>query len=215
MPFYDPSSWELSKVIFENSKTLFTEYQEALRIKLVKEKPNDTTSFNNDLYVGHVDFFPIHMDPTVWSNKERTMYNKMTQMVFDRNKNYCPVAKSIIEKFPAIRQWYWNSLEPGGEVTPHYGTNGRLYNKIPDHHRIQYCWEPGNNCKFYLDNEYLEYTNNLCFGFEDGMDLHWVKNDGNEWRTVLIIDLWRDQCPAVDWTAGHTQAVPYVKESVN
>jgi hypothetical protein len=215
MPFYDPSNWELSKVIFENAEAIFTEYREAIKSKLVYGKPNDTTSFKNDLYVGHVDFFPVHMDPVLWSANERIMYNERAQLWFDNSKAACPVAKSIVEKFPAIRQWYWNSLEPGGEVTPHYGTNGRLYNKTPDHHRVQYCWEPGNNCKFYLEDKYLEYTNNLCFGFEDGMDLHWVNNDGDQWRTVLILDLWRDQCPAVDWTAGHTQAVPYVKESTN
>jgi hypothetical protein len=209
MPFYDPSNWELSKTIFENAEALVSEYKQAVSGNLVKEKLNDVTSFGNKLYEGHVDFFPLHMDPTIWSANERLHYNERVQAMFDRNKYFCPIAKSIIEKFPAIRQWYWNDLQPGGKVTPHYGMNGRIYKKIPDHHRIQFCWEPGNNCKFYLENQYIEYTKNLCFGFEDGMDLHWVENNGDQWRAVLILDLWRDKCPEVDWSQGHELSVQY------
>ena len=205
MPFYDPSSWEISQEIFKHKETLIVEFNKCVEDEIVKEKPNDRTTFNDDLYKGYVGFLPISMDPTIWSPNERKMYSPTAQSMFDKNKLKCPIANSIIEKFPAVRQWYWNTLAPGGQVTPHYGTNGVNWNKVPDHTRVQYCWEPGNNCKFFLEKEYIEYTENLCFGFEDGMDLHWVKNEGDKFRTVLILDLWLDKVPPIVW--GHPNSV--------
>jgi hypothetical protein len=215
MPFFNPANWEISKLIIKNGQSLMDEYHSAVKHNLVQQKPNDTTSFERDLYDGYVNFFPLHMETDLWSAKERTLYTEKSQEIFDRNKNLSPIARSIIAEFPAVRQWYWNGLQPGGKVTPHYGTNGRLYNKTPDHYRIQFCWEPGNNCRFYLEDSYIEYSENLCFGFDDGMDLHWVENNGDKWRTVLILDLWRDLCPPANWDLGHDKTVYYQSSSVS
>ena len=53
MPFYDPSKWELVKVIQQNKKAIVDEFNKAVERKLIQEKFNATTSF---------DGFTIYMD---------------------------------------------------------------------------------------------------------------------------------------------------------
>ena len=199
MPLYDPSSWELVKVIQQNKQEILNEFNRAVELKLIQEKFNATTSFDEKLYKGYVGFLGIKMDINLWSPEEKKVYSEDLQKQINANRKMCPVASSIIEQFPYIRQFFWNTLPGKGQIRPHYGVNGRIWGKTPDHARIQFCWEPGENCTFFLEDECIEYTEDLCFGFHDGMDLHWVKNDGDKLRSVLILDLWGDKCEAIQW----------------
>lgn len=199
MPFYDPSNWPLAKKIQENKEEILKEFHKCNELSFVAEKFNATTSFDTKLYNGYVGFLGVTMDTRLWSPEERKVYSEGLQKAFDRNRSLCPVASEIISQFPEIRQWYWNTLEPGGQVRPHYGVNGKIWNKVADHTRLQFCWEPGVDAKFYLEDAYIEYKEDLCFGFDDGMAIHWVKNNGDKFRSVLILDLWTDQCPDITW----------------
>jgi hypothetical protein len=98
-----------------------------------------------------------------------------------------------------IRQWFWHNLGPGGEINKHYGVNGINANQIPDHYRLQYCFDPGEDSFFYITNQQIKYEKNICFGFEDGMDLHWVKNLGQKSRLVLIMDIWKNMAPPIEY----------------
>lgn len=199
MPFYDPSNWELVKVVQEKKTKIVEEFHNAVNLKLIQEKFNATTSFDEKLYKGYVGFLGLKMDTDLWSPEEKKVYSQELQKQFDVNRKLCPIASSIIDRFPHIRQFFWNTLPGKGQIRPHYGVNGKIWGKEPDHARLQFCWEPGENCRFYLEDEYIEYRENLCFGFRDGMDLHWVKNEGDKLRTVLLIDLWEDQCEEILW----------------
>ena len=199
MPLYDPSDWKLTKVIQDNKHAIINEFNKAVELDLILDKFNATTSFDQKLYKGHVGFFGVKMDVDLWSPEEKKIYNDSVQKEFDSNRKDCPVASAIIDQFPQIRQFFWNTLDSKGQIRPHYGVNGRIWGKTPDHARIQFCWDPGESCVFFIENECIEYKEDLCFGFRDGMDLHWVKNEGNKPRTVLIIDMWEDQCEPIPW----------------
>jgi hypothetical protein len=191
MCIYDISFWPIVNIIQENKTVLLKEYNDCKKIyNLVVKKPNDTTSFNEKLYYKEIDFLGVIVDTRLWSNEEKQYYNSETQKYFDLVKNNCPKVKEIHDTFPEIRQWFWNTLEPGGQIRPHYGQNGILYGKKPDHVRLQFCWDAGEKTTFFLEKSKIEYENDLCFAFDDGMSLHWVKNEGNKPRTVLIVDLW-------------------------
>ena len=204
MPFYDPSSWKLVQVIQENKEAIIDEFNRAIEFRLIQEKFNATTSFNEKLYNVYVEFFGVKMDVDLWSPEEKKVYTKHLQKQFDVTRKLCPVASSIIDQFPHIRQFFWNTLPGKGQIRPHYGVNGKIWGKTPDHARIQFCWEPGEKCTFFLEDDCIEYKKNLCFGFHDGMDLHWVKNESDKLRTVLILDMWADQCEPIQW--GHLQS---------
>ena len=196
MPFYE---WELVKVVQQNKNAIVDEFNNAVERKLIQEKFNATTSFDEKLYKGYVGFLGIIMDVNLWSPEEKKVYSEDLQKQFDINRTLCPVASSIIDQFPQIRQFFWNTLPGKGQIRPHYGVKGKIWGKTPDHARVQFCWEPGQSCKFFLENEYIEYKQDLCFGFRDGMDLHWVKNEGDQLRSVLILDMWEDQCEPIPW----------------
>lgn len=205
MPFYDPSNWKLVQEIQENKDAILKEFNSCVNMHLVKEKFNATTSFDTKLYKGYVGFLGLKMDIDLWSPEEKKTYSEDLQKQFDLNRQMCPVTSAIIEKYSHIRQFFWNTLPGGGEIRPHYGVNGRIWNTVPDHARLQFCWEPGENCFFYLEDECIEYRKDLCFGFRDGMDLHWVKNKGDKLRTALLIDLWEHQCEEIKW--GNLQTI--------
>jgi hypothetical protein len=200
MSIYDPSGWELSKVIQQHKTEIVREFHKTIaENKLLQEKFNATTSFDEKLYKGQVEMLGLKMDPTLWAPEEKKVYSRQLQRHFDLNKRICPVSSSIIDAFPQIRQFFWNVLPGKGQIRPHYGVNGKAWGRIPDHARLQFCWEPGENCTFFLENECIEYVEDLCFGFHDGMDLHWVKNNGDKIRSVLILDLWENQCEPIPW----------------
>lgn len=199
MPFYDPSEWKLVKEIQEKKNDIIKEFNQCVERQLVKEKFNATTSFETKLYKGYVGFLGITMDTALWSPEEKSVYSKELQEQFDQNRKECPVASDIISKYPHIRQFFWNTLPAKGEIRPHYGVNGKIWGKTPDHARVQFCWDPGEECYFFLENECIKYRKDLVFGFHDGMDLHWVKNRGEKLRSVLILDLWEDQCEEIRW----------------
>ena len=49
MPFYDPSNWKLVQVIQENKEAIIDEFNRAVELKLIQEKFNATTSFDEKL----------------------------------------------------------------------------------------------------------------------------------------------------------------------
>jgi len=85
---------------------------------------------------------------------------------------------------------FYNIMQPGAKINPHYGVNGLAVNKIQDHFRIHITIEPGDDAYFYIENlNPLKYRENLCFAFEDGLLNHWAENRGTTNRNVLILDV--------------------------
>ena len=81
MPFYDPSSWKLVQVIQENKEAIIDEFNKAVELKLIQEKFNATTSFDEKLYKGYVGFLGIIMDVDLWSPEEK----KFTVKIYRSN----------------------------------------------------------------------------------------------------------------------------------
>lgn len=200
---FDPSHWPLVKRLQADKEALMTEFLEYQN--LVLDKVNMTTPVGNrPLFTKPMGILAYTFDPTLWTPEERV--NAGVLSLERRWPAYSPpVGVKIARDFPAIRQFYWNVLSPGGKVNPHWGINGVLQKRVPDHWRIQICWFPGEQAEFHLANEYLKYTEDLCFGFNDGLDLHWAHNNGETARTTIIIDVHRDQVPNAD--VAHPAAI--------
>lgn len=187
---FDPSNWELVKTLLENKRELLLEFSASR--DAVKSKVNMTTPDNHKLFDKPMGILPYTLDPSLWTAEERA--NANVTSLNQRWPDYAPpLGIDIAKQFPAIRQFYWTSLTPGGNVLPHWGINGKIQNRIPDHWRIQICWLPGNGVTFHLLDEKIEYVEDLVFGFNDGLDYHWVEHNGTTERTTIIIDVWRNQ----------------------
>lgn len=208
---FDPSDWALVKRLRADKKSLISEY--SAQGQNVQVKANPPTTFGRPLYDGQASIFSFIMDPTLWSEDERRGAHGGKGLA-SMNKIYshleeCPTAASIVSDFPAIRQMFWTMLPPGHKVTPHYGIGGVIHGRASDHWRLQICWEPGDgNAAFWLKDKKLVYTEDLCFGFHDGMELHWAENNGSTPRTVLILDVHRHLCESAD--VPHPMVTDYV-----
>lgn len=193
---FDPSDWDLVKRLKQDKEALIAEFLE--HQGLVKDKVNMITPVDNKpLFDKPMGILPYTLDPKLWTSEEMKAAGVTS---YDRRwPTYSPpVGVAIAKDFPAIRQFYWTTLMPGGKVNPHWGINGVLQKRTPDHYRLQICWLPGDHARFHLKDEYIDYVEDLCFGFNDGLDLHWAENNGSTIRTTIIIDVWRDQVGSAD-----------------
>lgn len=187
---FDPSHWDLVQAIFDAKVQLLAEFKASQ--DQVRSKVNMTTAgFKKPLFTKPMGILPYTLDPLLWTPEE--MVNAKVTSTERRWPSYSPPkGVEIAKAFPAIRQFYWTTLKPGGKVTPHWGINGHVQNRIPDHWRIQICWIPGDNATFHTESEYVKYTEDLCFGFNDGLEIHWAENNGTEDRTTIILDVHRE-----------------------
>ena len=195
MAIFNIDSWDLSNDIKINYDSILNEYNSCIS----SLKPKFTTSFNENLHEGELNFLGIKMDTDLLISEEKKLFTINFENKLASNLSSSPVSAKIIKNYPMIRQWFWHNLGPGGEVNKHYGVNGVNVNRIPDHYRLQYCFIPGETSFFYTLDQNIQYEKNTCFGFEDGMDLHWVKNFGKKNRLVLIIDVWKNMSPIIEY----------------
>jgi aspartyl/asparaginyl beta-hydroxylase (cupin superfamily) len=195
MAIFNIDSWELTNDIKNNYDSILTEYHSCF----AGLKPKFTTSFNENLHEGELNFLGIKMDTDLWIEQEKKFFTVNFENKLALNLSLSPVSEKIIKNHPMIRQWFWHNLGPGAEVTKHYGVNGINVKRVPDHYRLQYCFVPGEESFFYTLAKKIQYEKNTCFGFEDGMDLHWVKNLGQKNRLVLIVDIWKNMAPPIEF----------------
>ena len=195
MAIFKIDNWELTNDIKNNYDSILAEYHSCF----AGFKPKFTTSFNEKLHKGAINFLGLKMDTDLWIAEEKKLFNVNFENKLALNLKLSPTSEKIIKNYPMIRQWFWHNLGPGGEVNKHYGVNGINLNQIPDHYRLQYCFDPGEDSFFYITNQQIKYEKNICFGFEDGMDLHWVKNLGQKSRLVLIMDIWKNMAPPIEY----------------
>lgn len=197
MAFFTIEDWKLTTDILNNFDSILQEYHFCAAVA----KPKITTSFGHELHNGKLEYLGLSVDTNLWTQEEKKLYTEKFVDLLRVHKLKSPISCSIIKKFPEIRQWFWQDLGPGAKVNKHYGVNSIVNGKTPDHLRLQFCFVPSDNSFFYLEKSKIKYEYKLCFGFEDGIDLHWVENNSNSNRLVLIIDVWKNMAPKLEY--GH------------
>lgn len=138
------------------------------------------------LYAGSFETYTLRLERALLSRQEQADYDKYYEqsvVKWEARKKICPVNNELINKYP-VRQWYFDNLKGFGKINKHYGV---IVDEDP-HLRIHVTIEAGNGAVFFCNQEQITYTEDLIFAFEDGRDLHWVENFGDQRRVVLIID---------------------------
>ena len=199
MPFINVDSLQLVKEISQSLSTVRTEFDLIRKESIGIVKPNVKTNFGQSLTYGNLFTYSLKLDRNLLDAAEQKIFDQnleKSKSVILRRREQCKFLTEMISKYPEIRQCYFNESYPKSKIRKHYGVNGITKNSEPDHFRIQMTIEPGNNCFFFIEDKNeikkLEYAEGLNFGFRDGMDLHWIENNGNKIRTVLIIDIYRN-----------------------
>lgn len=196
MPFINVDSLPIVKEIQSSIDVVKKQFDDMRKEPIGIVKPNVKTNFGQSLTYGNIFTYSLKLDRNLLDEAEQKIFDEnfeKTKKVIARRRKHCIFLTDIISKYPNIRQCYFNEFYPKSKIRKHYGVNGVTKKSEPDHFRIQITVEPGNNCFFYIEKEKqtqrLEYKEGLKFGFRDGLDMHWVENNGNETRTVLIIDI--------------------------
>lgn len=112
-------------------------------------------------------------------------------------KEYFPITYEILNSFENIFYAHFSSIEPGGRIKPHIGEAKENIS------RSQWCFiSPRNTDKCFIsasetldDNTEVDiftYSENASFKFEDDKYWHWVENNTDEERVVLLMDYWQD-----------------------
>jgi ornithine lipid ester-linked acyl 2-hydroxylase len=130
-------------------------------------------------------------------------------------EKYCsnaPETTMLLESIPYMTTAVFSTLKPGADIAPHRGAyraflRYHLGIKVPDNF---------NDCKIYFNNGDINYAwkNGEGVVFDDTFQ-HYVKNNTNEYRTVLYVDFIR---PMPAWVLKMTfvlfraiQKSPYVQ----
>lgn len=111
----------------------------------------------------------------------------------DENRSRCPVTSAVLDEVPDLFQAFFSILEPGKHVPAHcgpyrgyirYHLGLQVPRKKPPSIRVRdttYTWKEGESVLF-----------------DDSWD-HEVRNDSDETRVVLIVDVLRPMKPPFSW----------------
>ena len=196
MPFINIDSLLLIKDIENSIDIIKKEFVHMRENNLSSIKPNVKTYIGQNLTYGEVFTYPLKLDRNLLDESEKKIFDidfKKIKKGMNERLKYCKYLGELIKRYPEIRQCYFNEAHSKSKIQKHYGVNGITKNSQPDHFRLQVTINPGNNCFFFIENQReiikMEYKSGIKFGFRDGLDMHWIENNGNETRTVLIIDI--------------------------
>lgn len=124
-------------------------------------------------------------------DKWRRMYIKWYSDIDPEARKLCPITTSLVESCPEVQLAMFSILDPGSEITPHYGPYKGC---LRYHLALEVPKDPGCFIKVGKDgasNTY-EWKNGRDVLFDDTY-LHYVKNDTPSRRIILFLDVLRPQ----------------------
>lgn len=198
MPFLKVDNLQLITEIKNSIESIKAEFNSMKLASVGSIKPNVKTNFGNDLTYGNILTYALKLDRALLDPAEKELFDKnyaIAKPVIETRKRHCKTITEIVSRYTEVRQCFFNEAYGNSKIRKHYGVNGITAGSTPDHLRLQVTINPGKNCFFYIEKDghidSLEYTDGLVFGFNDGLDLHWVENHGEKTRVVLILDIQR------------------------
>lgn len=132
---------------------------------------------------------PSYSDISEKSSGNTPGWKSIFLRIFNRNLKICdkfPKTMSIINKFPCTSA-YFSVLEPGTYIKPHYG----IYKGVIRCHLAIEVPKDWKNVFLLVETIKLNWREGKCILFDD-MFLHAVKNNTNQRRVVLFLDIERD-----------------------
>lgn len=135
---------------------------------------------------------PIGAFSSEWTSSWIAYNNEFYEPV----KKYFPKTYEILNNFGNVFYAHFSELGPGAQIETHIG------NEKSSIMRSQWCFISPKESGCYIgaskdldDNtecEIFNYTENSSFWFDDSKWWHFVRNETQEKRVVLLIDYWTD-----------------------
>jgi len=142
----------------------------------VKNIYKDFKIIDNDLFFKNLD-----KSKSDWTRLYLKWFNKI-----DSNAtNICPKTTNIIKTMPNIQTAMISVLKPNAKIEPHYG----VYRGCIRLH-MGLITPNSNNCFINLDGKSYSWRNGEVILLDDSY-LHYVENNTNEYRVILLCDIIR------------------------
>jgi len=108
----------------------------------------------------------------------------------------CPVTTQLVESIPGATSAglaYFSAMEPRTRIRPHCGpTNSRL--------RCHLGLSVPEGCELRVGSETRRWQQGRCLVFDDAYE-HEAHNPTDEWRVVLLVDVWHPELAAQERAA--------------
>ncbi len=104
---------------------------------------------------------------------------------FKNNMNQCPETASLIKQIPGCTSAMFSVLMPGKHILPHKGVYKGVIRCLYTLHV-----ENDNSCWIKVNHKKQYFSNNKTIYFDETFE-HEVRNESNEIRAVLYLDLYR------------------------
>tara|TARA_B110000967_G_scaffold115190_1_gene117871 strand:- start:5235 stop:5912 length:678 start_codon:yes stop_codon:yes gene_type:complete len=134
---------------------------------------------------------PLPMYAEGWTSSWIAYNNEF----YDPVEKFFPITHKILSGFGNVFYAHFSILEPRASINAHRGqSKGNIL-------RSQWCFisPKKKGCAIsaskYLDDstfDSMDYEENTSFYFDDAEYWHWVENNTDEERVVLLIDYWTD-----------------------
>lgn len=104
----------------------------------------------------------------------------------EKNCSHCPETTRMLEQIPGMLTAFFSILLPGTHIPKHRG----LFNGLVRYHLALKVPEPPESCWIDLNGEILHWEEGKGIFFDDTFP-HEVKNESNDIRVVLFLDIVR------------------------
>lgn len=149
----------------------------AIRAELDRllERPEDIPAF----HVMSPDQYKISTGDS-WKTFALRVFNKR----ITENCELCPDTARLLEQVPGLRNAWFSILAPGYRIPPHFGPTRAV---VRCHLGLRVPAD-NDNCWIRVDREIRHWHEGECLFFDDTFE-HEVRNDTDELRAVLFIDV--------------------------
>lgn len=167
--------------IIESSKIPFN--------SLIQEKYEDIKREFEQIYhqsqLTNIDEF-YKVDSDIGQNDQWKAYPFLIwNHAFENNLNQCPLTSSLLNEIPGCTSAMFSVLLPGKHILPHQGVYKGVIRCLYTLHV-----ENGNSCWIKVNHKKCYFSNNEAIYFDETFE-HEVKNESNEMRAVLYLDIYR------------------------
>ena len=162
------------KILEDNWKVIKNE------IKLIINSYKDLPKFHE---VDNGQEYISDNDGVTWS-----LFNvKLYGMWHKENMQKCPKTVALLSNIKNVKSIYFSILDPGKHIPPHNGPYKGILR-----YQLALSVPKTGNCELFVDNKSYYWKEGESVMFDDTF-VHEVKNETNEKRIALLLDIKREE----------------------
>jgi len=178
----------LSNPAYFDLKTHFKEHK-ILEDNWIAIKDEIQLIINSSKYLPK--FHEIDNGQEYISNNDGVSWSLFCVKLYDiwhkENMKKCPKTVALLSKIKSVKSIYFSILDPGKHIPPHNGPYKGILR-----YQLALSVPKTGNCELLVDNKSYHWKEGESIMFDDTF-VHEVKNETNEKRIALLLDIKREE----------------------